>query len=141
MASSSSRVTLRIERVHETPAQETTRTVVAYETLVSDRTWVLTATGSTPAPVLHGLLDHFADGDGWDTAIGTPVDDGGMRLREQPSADRRGLRGKRRRHRGLSVLRPSAGSSPIPASGTVRPGAVRRAAGRPGLRRGRRSAR
>ncbi|MEU3375963.1 DUF317 domain-containing protein [Streptomyces caelestis] len=105
MACSSSRVTL-LERVHETPAQETTRTVIAYETPVSDRTWVLTATGSTPAPVLQGLLDHLADGDGWDTAIGTPVDDGGVRLREQPSADRRGLRGKRRRHRGLSFLRP-----------------------------------
>ncbi|MGW5442759.1 DUF317 domain-containing protein [Streptomyces asiaticus] len=66
--------TLRIERVHETPAHETSWTVAAYETPVSDRLWVLTATGATPAPVLQELLDHLADGDGWDTAIGAPVD-------------------------------------------------------------------
>ncbi|MEW2386772.1 DUF317 domain-containing protein [Streptomyces venezuelae] len=42
---------------------------------VSDRMWVLTATGATPAPVLRELLNHLADGGGWDTAIGTPVDE------------------------------------------------------------------
>ncbi|MEV8293126.1 DUF317 domain-containing protein [Streptomyces rochei] len=40
--------TLRIERVHETPAHETAWTVAAYETPVSDRMWVLSATGATP---------------------------------------------------------------------------------------------
>ncbi|MER6424720.1 hypothetical protein [Streptomyces sp. NPDC001137] len=40
--------TLRIERVHETPAHETAWTVAAYETPVSDRMWVLTR----PAPPL-----------------------------------------------------------------------------------------
>lgn len=40
--------TLRIERVHETPAHETAWTVAAYETPVSDRMWVLTATGAPP---------------------------------------------------------------------------------------------
>ncbi|MGX1115927.1 hypothetical protein RKD37_001290 [Streptomyces ambofaciens] len=67
--------TLRIERVHETPANETAWTVAAYETPVSDRIWVLTATGTTPAPVLRHLLIHLADGDGWDTAISAPVDE------------------------------------------------------------------
>lgn len=38
--------TLRIERVHDTRAHETAWTVAAYETPVSDRMWVLTATGN-----------------------------------------------------------------------------------------------
>lgn len=67
--------TLRIERVHETPAHETAWTVAAYEKPVSDRMWVLTATGATPAPVLQDLLIHLAEGDGWDTVIGAPVDE------------------------------------------------------------------
>ncbi|MFH8446877.1 DUF317 domain-containing protein [Streptomyces sp. NPDC018026] len=65
--------TLRIERVHETQARKTAWTVAAYETPVSDRLWHFTATGATPAPVLQNLLNHLADGDGWDTVIGVPV--------------------------------------------------------------------
>ncbi|MET8577356.1 DUF317 domain-containing protein [Streptomyces sp. NPDC005012] len=53
--------TLRIERVHETAAHETAWTVAAYDTPISERAWVLTATGGTPAPVLQELLDHLAD--------------------------------------------------------------------------------
>lgn len=41
---------LRIERVHEAPDHETAWTVAAYENPVSDRMWILTATGGTPAP-------------------------------------------------------------------------------------------
>ncbi|MFJ6574070.1 DUF317 domain-containing protein [Streptomyces sp. NPDC091292] len=67
--------TLRIERVHETPAREVTWTVAAYETPVSERMWVLTATGTTPAPVLQDLLIHLADGDGWDSVTGAPADE------------------------------------------------------------------
>ncbi|MGW6542799.1 DUF317 domain-containing protein [Streptomyces massasporeus] len=67
--------TQRIERTHEAPAHETAWTVAAYETPVSDRMWVLTTTGATPAPVLQELLDHLADGDGWDTAVSAPVDE------------------------------------------------------------------
>ncbi|MFI5751057.1 DUF317 domain-containing protein [Streptomyces sp. NPDC051644] len=79
--------TLRIERVHETPAHETAWTVAAYETPVSDRMWVLTATSATPAPVLQELLDHLADGDGWDTAIGAPVDEKMVTAATQPLSD------------------------------------------------------
>ncbi|MFI5800588.1 DUF317 domain-containing protein [Streptomyces sp. NPDC051677] len=79
--------TLRIERVHEAPAHETAWTVAAYETPVSDRMWVLTATGATPAPVLQDLLTHLADGDGWDTAIGAPVDEKMVTLATQPLSD------------------------------------------------------
>ncbi|MET9507648.1 DUF317 domain-containing protein [Streptomyces flavidovirens] len=67
--------TLRIERVHEAHPRETAWTVAAYETPVSERMWVLTATGATPGPVMQALLDHLADGDGWDTAVGAPVDE------------------------------------------------------------------
>ncbi|MCZ1006876.1 DUF317 domain-containing protein [Streptomyces lydicus] len=66
--------TLRIERTHDVPAHEPAWTIAAYETPVSDRMWHLTATGATPAPVLQELLDHLADGDGWDTAVGRAVD-------------------------------------------------------------------
>jgi hypothetical protein len=79
--------TLRIERIHETPAHETAWTVAAYETSVSDRMWVLTATGATPAPVLHELLDHLADGGGWDTAIGAPVDEKTVTAATKPLSD------------------------------------------------------
>ncbi len=81
--------TLRIERVHETPAHETAWTVAAYETPVSDRMWVLTATGATPAPVLQDLLIHLADGDGWDTPIGAPVDEKMVTSATQPLSDAR----------------------------------------------------
>ncbi|MFI6012550.1 DUF317 domain-containing protein [Streptomyces sp. NPDC051243] len=79
--------TLRIERVHETPAHETAWTVAAYETPVSDRMWVLNATGATPGPVLQDLLIHLADGDGWDTAIGAPVDEKTVTAATQPLSD------------------------------------------------------
>ncbi|MFB4420753.1 DUF317 domain-containing protein [Streptomyces sp. QL37] len=65
--------TLRIEHVHETDPHETAWTVAAYESPVSDRMWVLTATGATPAPVLRGLLHHLADADSSDTPLGSPV--------------------------------------------------------------------
>ncbi|WP_406165949.1 DUF317 domain-containing protein [Streptomyces canus] len=79
--------TLRIERVHENPAHETARTMAACETPVSDRMWVLTATGATPAPVIEELLNHLADGDGWDTAIGAPVDEKMVTAATQPLTD------------------------------------------------------
>ncbi|MCX5395653.1 DUF317 domain-containing protein [Streptomyces sp. NBC_00102] len=79
--------TLRIERVHEAPAHETAWTVAAYETPVSDRMWVLTATGTTPAPMLQDLLAHLADGDGWDTAVGAPVNEKKVTSATQPLTD------------------------------------------------------
>ncbi|MER5202183.1 DUF317 domain-containing protein [Streptomyces sp. NPDC002825] len=79
--------TLRIERIHEGHPRETAWTVAAYETPVSDRMWHLTATGATPAPVLQGLLDHLADGDGWDTAVGAPVDEKTVSAATKPLAD------------------------------------------------------
>lgn len=79
--------TLRIERVHETQARETAWTIAAYETPVSDRMWVLTATSATPTPVLQELLNHLADGDGWDTAIGAPVDEKTVTTATQPLSD------------------------------------------------------
>lgn len=79
--------TLRIERVHESPAHETAWTVAAYETPVSDRMWVLTATGATPAPMLEELLNHLAEGDGWDAAIGAPVDEKMVTAATQPLSD------------------------------------------------------
>ncbi|WP_244809072.1 DUF317 domain-containing protein [Streptomyces sp. So13.3] len=78
--------TLRIERIHDAPAHETAWTVAAYETPVSDRMWILTATGATPAPVLQELLEHLADGDGWSTAVGTPVDEKTVTAATQPLA-------------------------------------------------------
>ncbi|MFF4767453.1 DUF317 domain-containing protein [Streptomyces sp. NPDC001255] len=63
--------TLRIEYDHETQGTETAWTVAAYETPVSERVWVLTATASLPAPVLEGLLIHLGDLDAWDTPIDT----------------------------------------------------------------------
>jgi hypothetical protein len=79
--------TLRIERVHETPAHETAWTVAAYETPVSERMWVLTATSATPAPVMRELLNHVADGVGWDTSIGAPVDEKMVTAATQPLAE------------------------------------------------------
>ncbi|MFC8708850.1 MULTISPECIES: DUF317 domain-containing protein [unclassified Streptomyces] len=66
--------TLRIERVHETGADDIAWTVAAYETPVSDRAWHLTATGGTPAPVLQALLNSLARGSGWDFTPGAPAD-------------------------------------------------------------------
>lgn len=74
--------TLRIELIHEAPADETAWTVAVYKTPVSDRMWILTATGGTPAPVLQELLNHLADG--WDTAIGAPVDEDRHRRHATP---------------------------------------------------------
>ncbi|WP_353850228.1 DUF317 domain-containing protein [Streptomyces phaeoluteigriseus] len=79
--------TLRIERVHEAHPRETAWTIAAYETPVSDRMWVLTATGATPAPVLQELLGHLAEGDGWDTAVGAPVDEKTVAAATQPLSE------------------------------------------------------
>ncbi|MFE9416963.1 DUF317 domain-containing protein [Streptomyces griseofuscus] len=79
--------TLRIERIHEADARETAWTVAAYETPVSDRMWVLTATGSTPAPVVQELLGHLAYTDGGDTAFGNPVDEKSVTAATQPLTD------------------------------------------------------
>jgi hypothetical protein len=79
--------TLRIERVHEAHPRETAWTVAAYETPVSDRMWHLTATSTAPAPILQALLNHLADGDGWDTALGSPVDEKTITAATKPLAD------------------------------------------------------
>ncbi|MGW1658780.1 hypothetical protein [Streptomyces atratus] len=47
----------------------------------------LTATGSTPAPVLQVLLHHLAYNDGWDTALGSPVDEKTVTAATQPLSD------------------------------------------------------
>ncbi|MEU9396942.1 DUF317 domain-containing protein [Streptomyces sp. NPDC048324] len=79
--------TLRIERVHEAHPRETAWTVAAYETPVSERMWHLTATGTTSAPVLQTLLHHLAEGDAWDTAIGSPVDEKTVTAATKPLTD------------------------------------------------------
>lgn len=79
--------TLRIELIHETVARETAWTIAAYETPVSDRMWVLTATSATPAPVLQELLNHLADGDGWDTAVSAQVNEKTVTAATQPLSD------------------------------------------------------
>ncbi|KUO15269.1 hypothetical protein AQJ91_42620 [Streptomyces dysideae] len=79
--------TLRVERVHEADPRETAWTVAAYETPVSDRMWHLTATGTTPAPVLQTLLHHLAEGDGWDTAMGSPVNQKTVTAATKPLSD------------------------------------------------------
>lgn len=61
--------------------------MAAYETPVSDRIWVLTATGATPDLVLEELLDHLADGDGWDASFGAPVDEKAVTAATQPLSD------------------------------------------------------
>lgn len=45
---------------------------------------VLSATGAAPAPVLQDLLTHLANGDGWDTAVGAPVDEKTVTAATQP---------------------------------------------------------
>lgn len=77
--------TLRIELIHESPAHETAWTVAAYETPVSDRMWVLTATGATPGPVLQELLDNLADG--LDTALDAHVNEKTVTAATQPLSD------------------------------------------------------
>ncbi|MFE7116505.1 DUF317 domain-containing protein, partial [Streptomyces sp. NPDC057654] len=79
--------TLRIERDHEAPAHERAWTVAAYETPVSERMWALTATGTTPAPLLRELLNHFATHDTWDTALGSPVQEKTVTAATQPLTD------------------------------------------------------
>ncbi|MFJ3821390.1 DUF317 domain-containing protein [Streptomyces nodosus] len=79
--------TLRIERVHEADRHGAAWTVAAYETPVSDRMWHLTATGTTPAPVLQALLHHLAAGDAWDTSIGSPVTEKTVTAATQPLTD------------------------------------------------------
>ncbi|MDO0930267.1 DUF317 domain-containing protein [Streptomyces sp. DG2A-72] len=76
-----------MERVHEAHPRETAWTVAAYETPVSDRMWHLTATGTTPTPVLQTLLHHLAEGDAWDTAIGSPVDEKTVTAATKPLTD------------------------------------------------------
>lgn len=79
--------TLRIERVHEAHPREIAWTVAAYETPVSDRLWHLTATGSTPAPVLQTLLDLLADDQGWDIPLGSPADEKNVTAATKPLAE------------------------------------------------------
>ncbi|MFF8732785.1 DUF317 domain-containing protein [Streptomyces sp. NPDC015171] len=79
--------TLRIERVHEADAREAAWTVAAYETPVSDRMWHLTATATTPAPVLEALLLHLAEGEACDTALGSPVTEKTVTAATQPLTD------------------------------------------------------
>ncbi|WP_327743351.1 DUF317 domain-containing protein [Streptomyces europaeiscabiei] len=79
--------TLRIERVHEAHPRETAWTVAAYETPVSERMWHLTATGATPAPALQVLLHYLAEGDVWDTAIGSPIDEKTITAATKPLTD------------------------------------------------------
>ncbi|MER6461700.1 DUF317 domain-containing protein [Streptomyces sp. NPDC001228] len=79
--------TLRIERVHEADPREAAWTMAAYETPVSDRMWHLTATGTTPAPVIQALLLHLAEGEAWDTAVGSPVTEKTVTAATQPLTD------------------------------------------------------
>ncbi|WP_435124642.1 DUF317 domain-containing protein [Actinacidiphila sp. bgisy144] len=77
---------LRIELVHEAQARETAWTVAAYESPVSDRTWVLTATGATPAPILQHLLDHLADAEDVEAETDARVSEGGIAAATIPLA-------------------------------------------------------
>ncbi|MFD7013890.1 DUF317 domain-containing protein [Streptomyces sp. NPDC059928] len=79
--------TLRIECDHGAGPRDTAWTIAAYETPVSERMWHLTATGATPQPVLQTLLDHLADGDSWDTALGSPVGAKTVTTATQPLSD------------------------------------------------------
>ncbi|MFE4664511.1 DUF317 domain-containing protein [Streptomyces sp. NPDC056716] len=79
--------TLRIERIHDTPRHQTAWIVAAYESPVSERIWVLTATGATPAPVLKELLDLLAEGRVWDTAVSTTVTEEIVTASTQPLTD------------------------------------------------------
>ncbi|MGW8697611.1 DUF317 domain-containing protein [Streptomyces eurythermus] len=79
--------TLRIERVHEADPRETSWTVAAYETPVSERMWHLTATDTAPAPMLQALLDQLGDTDTWETAIGSSITDKTVTEATRPLAD------------------------------------------------------
>ncbi|MEU3619087.1 DUF317 domain-containing protein [Streptomyces sp. NPDC006872] len=79
--------TVRIQREHDGHPRDTAWTVAAYETPVSERMWHLTATGTTPAPMLQTLLTHRADGDGWDTALGSPITDKTVTAATRPLTD------------------------------------------------------
>ncbi|MFF8980758.1 DUF317 domain-containing protein, partial [Streptomyces cellulosae] len=79
--------TLRIERVHQADPRETSWTVAAYETPVSERMWHLTATDTAPAPLLQALLDQLADTDTWETAIGSSIMDKTVTEATRPLAD------------------------------------------------------
>lgn len=79
--------TLRIERVHEADPRETAWTVAAYESPVSDRMWHLTLTGATPAPVLQTLLNGLAEGDAWETAVGSPTTEKTVTAATRPLTD------------------------------------------------------
>ncbi|MFF3372121.1 DUF317 domain-containing protein [Streptomyces sp. NPDC002680] len=79
--------TLRIELTHDARPRDTAWTIAAYETPVSDRMWHLTATGTTPAPMLQTLFSHLADGDGWDTVIGRPITDTTVTAATKPLTD------------------------------------------------------
>ncbi|MGW5650543.1 DUF317 domain-containing protein [Streptomyces humi] len=61
--------------------------MAAYETPVSERMWHLTATGTTPAPVLQTLLNHLADGDPSYTALGSPISDKTVTAATNPLTD------------------------------------------------------
>lgn len=78
--------TLRIERVHEAHPNGNAWTVAAYETPVSDRVWHLTATGSTPAPLLQSLLHHIAEPD-WGTTVSGPIDEKTVTVATKPLTD------------------------------------------------------
>jgi hypothetical protein len=79
--------TLRIQREHGGHPHDTAWTIAAYETPVSERMWHLTATGTTPTPILQNLLTHLADGDGWDTALGSPITDKTVTAATRPLID------------------------------------------------------
>ncbi|PKT72331.1 hypothetical protein CW362_14690 [Streptomyces populi] len=72
------------QRIHGPLVNETVWTVAAYESPVSERMWVLTATGTTPAPVLEQLLAHLGDGNSWDTALGSPIEGKTVATATQP---------------------------------------------------------
>ncbi|BCM71233.1 hypothetical protein EASAB2608_06567 [Streptomyces sp. EAS-AB2608] len=78
--------TFRIERVHEADPRDTSWTVAAYETPVSDRMWHLTATGATPAPIIKALLTVLATDDAMNTD-GDLISENGVREVTRPLAD------------------------------------------------------
>ncbi|WP_319246510.1 DUF317 domain-containing protein [Streptomyces sp. MB09-02B] len=51
------------------------------------RRWHLTATGTTPAPILQTLLHHLAEGDAWGTAVGSPVHEKTVATATKPLTD------------------------------------------------------
>ncbi|MCL3994762.1 DUF317 domain-containing protein [Streptomyces lavenduligriseus] len=54
-------------RGHSSSSWDTSWTVAAYETPVSDRMWHVTATGATPAPIIKALLTVLASDDARNT--------------------------------------------------------------------------